>query len=72
MALKWLTNIYNPKMPDAKQRLNLIAGEDRDKAWEQYQLALADMVIGEPMPSAQRDLEEMKKANLVGVCVNEA
>jgi hypothetical protein len=65
--MKWLTNEYDPFAKDAKHRLSLRLGESREGAWSRYQQWLSDKIIGEPLETEHRTVDELKRQNLVGI-----
>lgn len=67
MKLRWLTNICDPNLPDAKKHLPLSLHENRDEAWQYHLEWLSDKIIGEPVATVHRSVEELKRNNLVGI-----
>lgn len=65
--MKFLTNIYDPKQPDAKQYLVYRANEDREAQWQYHLRWLSDKYIGTPQPSDKYSVRALINMNIVGV-----
>jgi hypothetical protein len=67
--MKWITNTYNPKLPDAKYNLVMeyYSPKDHEFAFRRHLEWLKDKIIGDPQATATHTVEELKKMNLVGV-----
>lgn len=60
--MKWITNIYGPKEPDAS-----MVPMPRFVTRQSYREWLEDKVIGEPKATAECSVEQLKAMNIVGV-----
>lgn len=65
--MKFLSNIYNPKEPDAKRMLVLSLDETRETAWKHHLEWLQDKVIGDPQATKFYTMEQLKDMKMVGV-----
>lgn len=74
---KWITNIYDPKDVEGAKRGLVLSYEEwreingREKAWKRHLKWLEGKTIGEPEPSDEMNVRQMKAAHLVGVYVEE-
>ncbi len=66
VIMKWLTNIYNPKLPDAKHYISIAYHQTLDDAWQAQLDYLKDKTIGRPKANMMT-VEELEARNLVGV-----
>lgn len=71
MALKWLTNDFDPNHEVARLSFPVVVGEDRSRAWESYQEWLKDKIIGEPQGPTVDAVAELKRKGYVGIYINE-
>ena len=67
MKLKWLSNIYDPKMPDAKMLVARSFEQTQEEAWRWHMYWLRDKVIGKPVPTDYYTVEQLVGMNMVGV-----
>lgn len=65
--MKWLTNTYDPKKPEAKMYLVIPIEETRDQAWKNHLKYLEGKHIGNPKATEKHTVSELLDANLVGV-----
>lgn len=65
--MKWLSNIYNPNLPDARFHLGRSLHQTIEDVWKWHKYWLQDKIIGEPEASEYYTVQEMKDMNLVGV-----
>ena len=69
MKLRWISNTYDPNMPNWERTVLSGFNETQDDAVRHHKKWLEDKVIGEPMPSDKYTVEQMKSEGLVGVYV---
>lgn len=67
MTLKWITNIVDPKSPDAFYLAPRRWDETPEAAWDRQQAWLQGKVVGPPKASMVRTVEQQIAAGLVGV-----
>jgi len=67
--MRWLSNTYDPKMPDARLEIMSEArpGQTAQGAWLEYKTWLSGKVIGEPQATESHTVDQLKAAHLVGV-----
>lgn len=68
--MKWLTNVYDPTLPDAKLFLCVMCDETYGEVWDNYLQWLRGKIIGEPEASEYYNVEELKRQGMVGVYIN--
>jgi hypothetical protein len=65
--MKFLTNVFDPKHPDAKRYLSYRLNEDREAQWQYHLKWLNDKVIGLPEASDAYTVEQLVNMGYVGV-----
>lgn len=65
--MQFLTNKYNPTMPDAKERIYRLADETQQEAWERQERWLSDKVLGIPQKTGAHTVLELVRMGMVGV-----
>jgi len=65
--MRFLDNIYNPDLPEAKRYLVCKAHETPEQAWAKYKRWLEGKVIGEPKATKAYSVSELRQRNIVGV-----
>ncbi len=65
-TMEWLTNIYNPELPDAKWYIPFSPYQTQGQAWEAHLKYLKDKIIGRPKANMMT-VEELEARDLVGV-----
>ena len=65
--MKFLTNIYNPTLPDAKKRVFWWPGETQQEAWENQERWLSNKVLGLPKGTDAYSVQELIRGGMVGV-----
>jgi len=65
--MKFLANIYNPTMPEAKEHIMCLAGETQQEAWEHRERWLSDKVLGVPQETDIRTVLDLVRMGMVGV-----
>jgi hypothetical protein len=65
--LHWITNISDPRLPDAKKKVTRILGETLAEAWKNQKADLADKTLGEPRATPFHSQEELIEMGIVGV-----
>ena len=73
--MKFLTNTYNPKLPDAKMSLSvsfedLLIPNGVENALQRHLEYLSDKIIVRPEATSFYTVEELKKMGMVGVYKN--
>ena len=68
--MKWITNTYDPKAPDAQFSCARMGDETQAEAWQNYQLWLSNKIIGEPKATKEYTAEQLKAMGMVGVYIN--
>lgn len=63
----FLSNIYDPEAPNAKNYIVTHFGETREESREKHIFWLRDKIIGEPQPTAAYTKEQLVSMNMVGV-----
>ena len=66
-VMRFLSNTFNPKHPNARQYLARSIGEDEEQAWQHYQDWLRGKIIDDPQASKKYTVEELKAMGYVGV-----
>jgi hypothetical protein len=67
LCLKWLSNTYNPNLPDAKFHYVYMDGIDREKQWQNYLEWLNENVISLPKETEVFSRYELMEMGYVGV-----
>ena len=65
--MKFLTNAYNPTMPDAKRTVLALADETQREAWERQERWLSNKVLGHPRETDAHTVLELVRMGIVGV-----
>jgi len=65
--MEFLTNIYNPTMPDAKEKTLCLSDETQQEAWEHQKQWLSDKVRGLPQETDVYTVLELVRMSMVGV-----
>ena len=65
--MKWLSNVYDPTLPDAKSHVLCVGDETREEAWESQEQWLFDKVLGVPQETDAYTVLELVRAGMVGV-----
>lgn len=65
--MKFLTNLYDPRLPDAKYEMTLPFDQTAEQAWEYQKEWLSGKVIGEPRAIDLYTVEQLKAAHFVGI-----
>ena len=73
MKLKWLSNTYDPTMPDAPLQVIALSSETMQEAWQTKREWLKGKVIGDPQTTVNMKytVDELKAMHLVGVYVKD-
>ena len=66
--MHWLSNIYDPKRPDAK--IDLKVGETQEHARQRQQCWLENKIIDAPQPTAVYTVAQLEAMHWVGVYSN--
>ena len=67
MRLKWLTNAYDPRKPDARTYFRFMANRDKAEEWAEHQKWLEDKIIRRPKASSDHTVEQLESAGIVGI-----
>ena len=65
--MKHLTNMYDPREPDAKKYVTRTFGQTHEEAWEELQRYLQGKVIGPPRATDAYTVEELEAMGTVGI-----
>ncbi len=65
--MKWLSNIHDPKDPQAQMYVARSFHETPEEAWAHHQEWLKGKVIGEPQATEAYTVEQLKAMGMVGV-----
>lgn len=65
--MKHLSNICDPKGPDAKSYIISLDGQTSAEAWESQRRWLSDKVIGRPKATEAYTAKELEAMGIVGV-----
>jgi len=65
--MKFLTNIDNPTLPDAKEKLMTYLDETQQEAWERQERWLSDKVLLLPKETDAHTVRELIRMGMVGV-----
>lgn len=64
--MKWLTKVYNPRLPDARY-FYTYETDDRVTEWNAYIQWINTKHIGNPKPSDTFTVEQLKQQNMIGI-----
>ena len=64
--MRWLTNIHNPELPDAKAE-HVYVTDDHGLEWAYHLKWLSDKHIGLPKASDTMTVSQLQEQNYVGV-----
>ena len=65
--IKWLTNLYNPELPEAREDIICESGQTQAQAWQNQVEWLKGKLIGKPKATTLYTVEELEAQNLVGI-----
>jgi len=65
--MRFLSNTYDPRLPDAKNQVSCKIGETHDLAWKRKLEWLAGKVISDPQPTSCHTVAELKAMGMVGI-----
>jgi len=70
--MQFLTNTYDPGMPDAPECLvlryeDMLGSDGRERAWQQHTRWLSDKIIGEPQATEAYTVAQLQAMHMVGV-----
>lgn len=65
--MKFLSNIHDPKDPNARMYLPCDFHEAPEQAWQRHLEWLKGKVIAEPKATEKYSVSELKQMNMVGV-----
>lgn len=65
--MKFLTNIYDPNLPDAKSSIATRLHQTRMQAWQEQEQWLDGKVIGKPQSTSRYTVKELEEIGMVGV-----
>lgn len=65
--MKFLTNLYDPRLPDADIHITPHFDETLREAWKRQQEWLSGKTIAEPHATASFTVEELKSFGMVGI-----
>lgn len=71
LNLKHLTNIFNPRLQDAKYYVGGLPGESLEQTWQRHLEYLKDKIIGRPKATNHYTVEELESFDMVGVYIKE-
>lgn len=69
--MRWLSNTYNPNLPDAKHHVDTMPHQTPEEAWHWHKVWLSGKIIGEPQATDTYTVEQLKAMDLVGVYVED-
>lgn len=69
--MKFLSNIYNPALEDAKYKLLVPLGSNRETEWQRLLVWLEGKIITDPKATKTYSVEQLKTMSMVGVYVND-
>lgn len=68
MKKEFITNIYNPNLPNAIEYLVKNEDETKRKIIFEYLMdKIKELEIGDPIPTETKSIEELKATNIVGL-----
>ena len=65
--MKFVTNTFDPKRPDAMQHVPRLRGETVDEAWASLMAYLDGKTIGKPRATEVYTVAELEAMHVVGV-----
>lgn len=65
--MKFLSNIYNPTLPDAKERTIYSYQENRDEQWEYVLKWVGQNIVGRPKPTEFHSVAQLEAMGMVGI-----
>jgi hypothetical protein len=65
--LRFLSNTYDPKQPDASYTCPRMSDQTQQQAWESHARWLADKIIGDPQATEWYTVDQLKSMHMVGV-----
>jgi len=65
--MKWLTNLYNPRRPDAWCHIARRHDETLLQAYSRHKEWLEDKIIGRPKATDTHSVAELEAMDLVGI-----
>lgn len=65
--MKFLTNIYDPKRNDAKDKIFTGLNETVDEAWDAQNRYLIGKIISKPQATKWHSSEKLEEMGMVGV-----
>lgn len=65
--LHWISNIFDPRRPEAITQIVRYYGERASDAWRRERAWLAGKIIGEPQATRNCSVAELKAMHMVGV-----
>jgi len=65
--MRWLTNPYNPNLPDAKMYVAIMHYENQNEASMGYKSWLEGEVIGRPQATKTYSVKQLEDAGYVGI-----
>ena len=68
--MKWLSNLYNPRLADAKMFVSTMSHEAQNEAWQRQENWLKDKIIGRPQGTQKYSVEQLEQMGYIGVYSN--
>lgn len=65
--MKWLTNLYDPRLPDAHCMISFRFDSTPMEAWREQSEWLKDKIISRPKATEYYTVEQLEKMNMVGI-----
>lgn len=65
--MKFLTNLYDPNLPDAKRLIICRINQTLEEAWEEQKYWLKDKIIGLPQETETYNVFQLIGMGMVGV-----
>jgi len=65
--MRWLTNTYDPSLPDVRMHVVRCFPETFEESWRLHLDYLKDKIIGEPQATEKYTVEQLKAMGMVGV-----
>lgn len=65
--MKFLTNLYDPNLPNAKCFIQCRINQTREEAWEEQDRWLKDKIIGLPQETETYNVFQLIGMGMVGV-----
>jgi hypothetical protein len=63
----FLMNHYDPRLPEHRKYVFSFFNDTPTEAWARWQHWLIDKTVGEPMPTPDSTVEDLKAQNIVGI-----